>query len=349
MASTIRLWTIGSDDRLAEISELSMAEQGVIEQRIETCLESRPDAIGDGLLLIGRQVRTGSGWLDLLAISSDGTIVVIELKRDQTPKETVAQALDYASWIAEQSEETIREVASQYLQEDLDVAFQERFQQPLLDLNTTTPSIRIVASRLDESTERMIQHLPDQYGMDINGIVLRYARLASGAELLARTAVSIESVPIGTARPPDPSLRSEATLMQMAADHGSTVVVQRLRGLSDFLLENPTRTYEGSFRYWDDGRMLCGVNVAGKWTPESGTADTWVNYGTWAQRLGVEPSEVLERLDADFTRVNHFDRAQTAMYLIDSVGASEKFVEIIRSWIETGALDGDAGASADGH
>ena len=49
-------------------------------------------------MLIGRQVRTSfGGIIDLLAIAPDGSLVLIELKRDKTPREIVAQALDYAS------------------------------------------------------------------------------------------------------------------------------------------------------------------------------------------------------------------------------------------------------------
>lgn len=51
-------------------------------------------------LLIGRQVRTGFDKLiDLLAVDANGTVIVIELKRDNTPRDVVAQAIDYASRI----------------------------------------------------------------------------------------------------------------------------------------------------------------------------------------------------------------------------------------------------------
>ncbi len=37
------------------------------------------------------------GRVDLLALDSKGALYVIELKRDKTPRDVVAQALDYAS------------------------------------------------------------------------------------------------------------------------------------------------------------------------------------------------------------------------------------------------------------
>jgi RecB family endonuclease NucS len=39
------------------------------------------------------------GRIDLLCINGDGDIVIVELKRDKTPREITAQALDYASWV----------------------------------------------------------------------------------------------------------------------------------------------------------------------------------------------------------------------------------------------------------
>lgn len=53
-------------------------------------------------MLIGREVRTDhSGFIDLLALNADARLIVIELERDLTPREVVAQGLDYASRVRE--------------------------------------------------------------------------------------------------------------------------------------------------------------------------------------------------------------------------------------------------------
>ncbi len=52
------------------------------------------------LLIIGRQVTTKfDGIIDLLGIDRQGDLVVLELKRDRTPRETLAQVLEYASFV----------------------------------------------------------------------------------------------------------------------------------------------------------------------------------------------------------------------------------------------------------
>lgn len=59
-----------------------------------------PALISDEWMLIGRQEDTGfGGRIDLLAVAPDGSLVLIELKRNQTPRQVVAQAIDYASWV----------------------------------------------------------------------------------------------------------------------------------------------------------------------------------------------------------------------------------------------------------
>ena len=55
---------------------------------------------GTDLLIIGRQVQTGfGGVIDLLALDAEGRVHVVELKRARTPRDVVAQTLDYGSWV----------------------------------------------------------------------------------------------------------------------------------------------------------------------------------------------------------------------------------------------------------
>ena len=67
------------------------------EEHLEDMIVAEPDLLGpDRLLVIDRQVLTSHGKrLDLLAIDDQALLHAIELKRDQTPREVVAQALDY--------------------------------------------------------------------------------------------------------------------------------------------------------------------------------------------------------------------------------------------------------------
>ena len=91
------------------------------ESVLETWLESNSDDIlEDGkLLIIGRQVTTNLGSIiDLLGIDREGNTVVIELKRDRTPRETLAQALEYASFVEELGTDQLEEILRRYVSDD---------------------------------------------------------------------------------------------------------------------------------------------------------------------------------------------------------------------------------------
>lgn len=78
------------------------ASQLALEADLERFIESDPTILGEQLMLIGRQVPTAYGkFIDLLAIDADGDLHVLELKRDRTPREVVAQVLDYGSWVTD--------------------------------------------------------------------------------------------------------------------------------------------------------------------------------------------------------------------------------------------------------
>ena len=84
------------------------------EKELEDLLAEHIEILNPDWLLIGRQVRTVAGkYIDLLCMDHDGDLVVVELKKDLTPREVTAQAIDYASCMADL---TLEELAEQYLQ-----------------------------------------------------------------------------------------------------------------------------------------------------------------------------------------------------------------------------------------
>src|SRR2546425_3062216 len=85
------------------------------EQLLEDMIVAAPRLLSDEWMLIGKQEDTGfGGRIDLLAIAPDGSLVLIELKRDKTPREVVAQALDYASWVEKLRPDEIAAIYSRF-------------------------------------------------------------------------------------------------------------------------------------------------------------------------------------------------------------------------------------------
>jgi hypothetical protein len=158
------------------------------EERLESILEARIDILGLGdLFQIGRQVVTDLGKrLDLLAIDGQGDLHVIELKKDRTPREVVAQALEYGFWVQGLSFEAIRELyAKHHDGEDFDSAFTSHFETEIPDAVNTSHQLVVVATGMDTSTEQIVEYVRG-YAVPINVLFFEYLN-DGGREYLARS------------------------------------------------------------------------------------------------------------------------------------------------------------------
>ncbi|MFA7558336.1 MAG: endonuclease NucS domain-containing protein, partial [Hydrogenophaga sp.] len=150
------IWQVGAQPQPLTNSKLPS------EQLLEDMIVQDPRILSNEWMLIGRQeITTFGGRIDLLAMAPDGSLVLIELKRDRTPREIVAQALDYASWMEELSAEKLVQIYSRFSKGgSLEEAFQERFGAALDEESLNkTHQIIIAAAELDPSTERIVGYL----------------------------------------------------------------------------------------------------------------------------------------------------------------------------------------------
>lgn len=183
MPLEIGLWRV--TDRAVHLAPAKMP----LESRLEQLILDDPAILETELLLIGHQVLTDHGkFIDILGIDVEGVVHVVELKRDKTPREIVAQALDYASWVQGLSNDDLRDIYKRHNPgEDFDVAFAERFGgTPTPDDLNEDHSITVVASDLDDSTQRIVQYLSSTYSVPIRVMLFRYFS-DQGNDYLART------------------------------------------------------------------------------------------------------------------------------------------------------------------
>lgn len=153
------IWTVGPQPTPLARTRLDK------EQLLEDMIVREPSILSSEWMLIGRQEVTGlGGRVDLLAIAPDGSLVLIELKRDRTPRDLVAQALDYASWVEQLGAADVAAIYRRFTNGgSLDDAFRSRF-GAALDEETLNEShqIVLVAAELDDATERIIRYLNDR-------------------------------------------------------------------------------------------------------------------------------------------------------------------------------------------
>ena len=192
MGAEIKLWQI-ADDTLNPIDSPELD----LESRLEEWLYKDIGLVNDDLLVIGQQVPTAhTGSIDLLAMDAKGNLVILELKKGKTPRDVVAQTLDYASWVKTLRYDDVEQIAAEFLGGDdaLEQAFTEKFRADLPEVVNEKHRMYIVASALDSSTERILEYLSETYGVDINFASFNYFKADDGVEIVGRSMLIDEEV-----------------------------------------------------------------------------------------------------------------------------------------------------------
>jgi hypothetical protein len=178
-----QLWKLGKKPQILAESQLDT------EELLEDMIIQEPRMLSEDWLLVGRQVLTFNNKrpIDLLAIAPDGSLILIELKRDRTSREVVAQSLDYAAWVEKLEPEDIVAIYRRFSSgRDLAKDFQRKFGQSLdEDELNQSHQIMIVAAELDARTERIVAYLNDR---DVAINVLFFQVFSNGEErIISRT------------------------------------------------------------------------------------------------------------------------------------------------------------------
>lgn len=184
------------EDRLVVAKKTSIE----FESHLEDWFENSPTVvIQDELLWIGRQTSAADEertiFPDLFGVDSKGNLVIVELKRSRTPREVVAQLLEYAAWASELSDAQIHEIAKDYFktreefqEKTFDDAFREAFDMsdddeiPLLNQKLR---LFIVAEEISGQIIRVCQFLRTSYKMAIGCIAVSKFQTESGDEIVS--------------------------------------------------------------------------------------------------------------------------------------------------------------------
>ncbi len=295
------MWEI-TDGKVGPVEDTALADHR-LEDELEAWITQAPGILGEELLVIDLQRDIpGVGRLDLLCIDAAGKLVVVELKRDRSAREAVAQALDYASWLNDTSPEEILANAKQYLKADPSEVFERHFGVEVpSELLPQNHKIVIVASRLDASAERIVNYLRERHAVEFNVVLLKYARLRGEREVLVRTLLLPESTVRPSSEGVQPSVES---LLAVAKDRHVEDMVVACRALQEVWEERPRRTYGGSFRYKDRsvGNIVFGVNVAGaRENSPDGKLDVWVRAGVLSHITGIPQERIREQLRGGYS------------------------------------------------
>ena len=176
MSTEIGIWRVDQGEvRPTTLSGIDF------EKQLEDIIVKDISVLGHRMMVVGRQVGTDTGkFIDILAIDSDGNLVVVELKRNRTPREVVAQVLEYAEWVRHLTSEDIATKFDKFDKDDpdrnppagIDEAFIKHFGAVPEELNRSHQLI-VVAADMDAATERIVAYLQEEHGVPISVALFR--------------------------------------------------------------------------------------------------------------------------------------------------------------------------------
>ena len=249
------------------------------ERRLEDWLCRDVRLLSDRLLVIGRQIGLSGGTLDLLAVDEEANLVIVELKQDRTPREVVAQTLDYASCIQDFGREDVEHHARAFLEEEFDTAFMRRFGHEVPESVNSRHRMYIVASSLDSATMRIVEYLSKTHGVDINAATFSYFATEQG-EFIARSTL-LDEDEVGrraqaraTKRRP---IATEEALREVAEERGAGELWGiAVRGFSRIARKGRTQTTLYFQKRLDGGNRAVLTIFPGMSSGERGLAVTVV-------------------------------------------------------------------------
>ena len=198
----VKIWAIEDD---SEAVPLESKGQMDTEWSFEDTLVNNPDLLMPELTLVGRQMPTEGGALDLLGVDSDGKLAVFELKRGTLSRDAVAQVIDYASDLDDMELDTLANHISERSGEhgiekveDFEEWYNQEFgEQGLAALKPLR--LFLVGLGADERTERMVTFLAKNSGMDIS--LMTFHGFTHADKTLLAKQVHVEGVPDSEPQP----------------------------------------------------------------------------------------------------------------------------------------------------
>lgn len=247
-----------------------------LESHLENWLENSPWAlVQDELILwIGRQpsARNEEGTIfpDLLGVDAEGNLVIVEFKRGRTPRDVVAQLLEYAAWADELSEEQIQEVAEHYFEttdefkgKQFDDAFKDVFD--ISDTDEVPPLNRnlrlyVVAEDIPIRVARICRFLRTSQGMDINCINIATYQTEESDEVIVsmETMVGDENVVVPKVKRRSGEKLTDQMVWEAVQEFtkGDPSTTFKLKDIEQVVLEKYPDFNVGKVRRWIRGSCV---------------------------------------------------------------------------------------------
>jgi len=324
----MRLWKV--EDRALRPLR---AEPIDSEELLEDWLVQDISMISDDLLVIGRQLQSGlGGILDILAIDRNGDLAVLELKKDRTPRDVVAQALHYAAWVRTLSWDQIEEIArSHYEGVSLEERFRECFGDSPPDTINTRHRIYVVAAEMDPVSETIVRYLSEEYSATINVVFFKHFTDAEGNRFIGHSWLIDPAEVEDRGDGAGPKRRPALTLEQLEQRAEASGVGPQYRTLMTFFRERASSVRRTRSNIAFVFSLDEGNNAALSLYPEASSEELGL-------RADVRPEMLAEAFGVDEERIRQGlpdslaedEYAYGEIRYFRSVEEAERFIEAVR-------------------
>ncbi|MHA1382009.1 MAG: endonuclease NucS domain-containing protein [Candidatus Helarchaeota archaeon] len=186
----MRLFTVNKDGKMLPYKQKDFKELH-IESDLEDLLENNPEYFFEDsrIMIIGRQITTNlNSAIDLLGIDVSGNLVVIELKRDKTSRDTIAQLLEYASFVDKLDYSQLNGIFQNYLNEESNLEeyhaqfFKGELKNKEVSFNKSM-KLMIVAQEITREIRQTAQFLR-QKGIDVYCASFKYFKSKNDEQII---------------------------------------------------------------------------------------------------------------------------------------------------------------------
>jgi len=272
----MRLFTIDKNGKMILYKKHDFKELHQ-EFDLEILLENNPEYFFEDsrIIIIGRQVTTNlNTFIDLLGIDNSGNTVVIELKRDKTPRETLAQLLEYASFVEKLDYSQLNDIFQKYSGEEsnLEEYHHQYFKTNTEDQVSYNKSIKliIVAQEISKEVRQAALFLREK-GLDIYCASFKYFKTKNEEEI-----ISMEFV-VG-----------EEELIRPKIDTTSLPKINEIQFMNSLNI-NGKKVFEKIFSFGKKNNLIC------KWGSKGFSLNVGINNENVTLLFGYPPNSVFKQ------------------------------------------------------
>jgi hypothetical protein len=167
------LWRAAESNRKIEVR---------LEAELEEWIANDPQLLMETLVIVGRQLKVEAGFIDLLAMDGLGRWVVIELKRAKLYRDTVSQALDYASCIESIDSDELRGKLFGNLPNEVQADVDRALEAEAADRDV---AVVVGGVGIDPSLTRVVDYLAN-HDLVVSVVSFDVYEAADGRQLLIR-------------------------------------------------------------------------------------------------------------------------------------------------------------------